>query len=98
MRSDLDNLPDAARLQLQLTRRFAAGLIAGPAFETAFLEGRMRIHDRIPSRLADVLVQIFYGVDDYVADDSLREPEKGDLDEGQLREVVRAQLRRLDEV
>ena len=98
MRSDLDNLPDAARLQLQLTRRFAAGLIAGPAFETAFLEVRMQIRDLLPVKLGEVMTEIFYGVDDYVADDSLREPEKGDLDEDQLREVVRAQLRRLDEV
>lgn len=97
MPSEPDGLSEPARRHLKLTRRFAAGLIAGPEFEAAFLRIRTEYHETLPDPLDDVIDEIFYGVDDYVAKDSLREPEKGDLDEEQLREIVRTQLRRLDE-
>ena len=97
MHSESDGLSEPARRQLQLTRRFAAGLIAGPEFETAFLDVHMRVHDLLPAPLEDVMNEIFYSVDDYVSKDSLRDPENGDLDEEQLREIVRTQLLRLDE-
>jgi hypothetical protein len=97
MRSvDPANLPEPARRLLQSSRRFAAGLLPGPEFETAFLAARMDIHAVLPETLADVIDQMFYGVDDYVADDELRPNVYGGIDEEQLREVVRAQLRRLD--
>ena len=82
-------------LQLQLSKQFAVGKISGPEFESAFLRAR-GLNAGLDDVLGDVLVQIFYGVDDYVAKDSLREPEKGDIDEEQLREIVRTQLRRLE--
>jgi hypothetical protein len=97
MPSKFDGLSEPARRHLQLTRRFAAGLIACPDLETAFLDARMEYNESLPEPLDDVLNEIFYGVDDYVSKDSLREPEKGDLDEEQLREIVRTQLRRLDD-
>ena len=82
--------------QLQLSRRFAAGMISGSDFETAFLQAR-GANAGLTHVLADVLDQIFYGVDDYVAEDDLRPKVYGGIDEEQLREIVRAQLRRLDE-
>jgi hypothetical protein len=72
-------------------------MMRGPEFETAYLDLRMEAEHNLPPLIQDVISEIFYGVDDYVAKDSLREPEKGDLDEEQLREIVRAQLQRLDE-
>lgn len=97
MPSRFDGLSEPARRHLQLTRRFAAGLVPGPEFETAFLDVRMEYNESLPDPLDDVMDEIFYAVDDYVSKDSLRDEEKGDLDEEQLREIVRAQLRRLDE-
>jgi hypothetical protein len=97
MHSELDGLSEPARRHVQLTRRFAAGLIAGPEFETAFLRMRTEYHEPLPAPLGDVMTEIFYGVDDYVSKENLRDPAKGDLDEVQLREIVRTQLRRLDE-
>jgi len=89
--------PDrSVETQLQLSRRFAAGMISGPDFETAFMQAR-GANAGLTRVLADVLDQIFYGVDDYVADDDLRPEVYGGIDEEQLREIVRAQLRRLDE-
>ena len=82
--------------QLQLSKQFAVGSISGPEFETAFLQAR-GLNAGLADVLADVLVQIFYGVDDYVADDELRPKIRGGIDEEQLREIVRTQLRRLDE-
>jgi hypothetical protein len=90
-----DGGDDSVEVQLQVSRRFAAGMITGPDFETAFLQARGANAGLSPV-LADVLDQIFYGVDDYVADDELRPNVYGGIDEEQLREVVRAQLRRLD--
>jgi hypothetical protein len=87
----------AEEVQLQLAKRFAAGMLPAPEFETAFLAARGEKWDGTIDLTAEVLDQIFYGVDDYVSKDSLREPEKGDLDEEQLREIVRTQLRRLDQ-
>jgi hypothetical protein len=95
--SRFDGLSEPARRHLQLTRRFAAGLIPGPEFETAFLDVRMEYNELLPEPLDDVLTEIFYGVDDYVSKDSLRDPANGDLDEEQLRALVRAQLLRLND-
>lgn len=98
MPSELDGLSEPARRHLKLTRRFAAGLIPGPEFETAFLRVRGEYHETLPDPVDDVMDEIFYGVDDYVADDDLRPKVHGGIDEDQLREIVRTQLRRLDEV
>ena len=94
--SDFARLSEPATRQLQLTRRFAAGLIPGPAFETAFLGVRMEVSEWLPPPLDDVMNEIFYAVDDYVADDELRPRVFGGIDEEQLREIVRTQLARLD--
>lgn len=91
-----EELDSSVQGQLQLSRQFAAGMISGPEFETDFIRAR-GANAGLTQVMADVLDEIFYGVDDYVAKDSLREPEKGDLDEEQLREIVRTQLRRLDD-
>ena len=92
-----DEASPSVRLQLDLSRRFAAAMMSGPDFDRAFLRARGPDWGVTSDVMGEVLDEIFYGVDDYVADDSLREPEKGDLDEEQLREIVRTQLRRLDE-
>lgn len=95
--SDSPDWPEGVRQQLQLSRQFAAGLIPGLEFETAFLRARGEAKGSAPPHVRDVVRRIFYGVDEYVVNDDIREPEKGDLDEEQLREIVRTQLRRLDE-
>jgi len=95
--SDSTDWPEGVRRQLELSRQFAAGVIAGLEFETAFLRARGETRGSAPPHVRDVVRQIFYGVDEYVVNDDIREPEKGDLDEQQLREIVRTQLRRLDD-
>jgi len=97
MHFDSGRAADSAQRQLQLTRRFAAGRVPGTQFETEFLRLRMQMGDRPTASVEDVLTQIFYAVDDFVADDSLRPKVRGGIDEEQLREIVRTQLRRLDE-
>jgi len=91
-----EELDSSVQGQLQLSREFAEQKISGPAFETAFLRAR-GANAGLTDVMADVLDQIFYAVDDYVAADSLRDPANGDLDDDQLREIVQVQLRRLDE-
>ena len=87
----------AEAIQLQLAKRFAAGMMAAPEFESAFLAARGEKWDGTIDLTADVLDQIFYGVDDYVADDDLRPKVYGGIDADQLLLIVRTQLRRLDE-
>ena len=91
-----EELDSSVQGQLQLSREFTEQTISGPEFETAFLRAR-GANAGLTAVMADVLDQIFYAVDDYVATDSLRDPANGDLDDDQLREIVRTQLRRLDE-
>jgi len=91
-----DQLDQTVQAQLQLSRRFAAGLLPAPEFETAFLQAR-GANAGLSHVLADVLDEIFYGVDDYVVNEDIRDAANGDLDEEQLRAIVRTQLRRLDE-
>ena len=87
----------AEELQLRLSQSFAAGMLDATDYESAFLGARGSKWSGTRGTLADVLDQVFYAVDDYVADESIRDPANGDLDEEQLREIVRTQLRRLDE-
>lgn len=87
----------AEEIQLQLAKRFTAGMLAAPEFEAAFLAARGEKWDGTIDLRSSVLDQIFYGVDDYVSLDSLRDPANGDIDADQLLEIVRTQLRRLDE-
>ena len=87
----------SVREQLQLSRRFAAGTMSGPDYETAFLAARRNDWDVTSDVMADVLSQLMFSVDDYVAEDELRPKIRGSIDEEQLLEIVRTQLRRLDE-
>jgi hypothetical protein len=82
--------------QVVLARQFAAGDIPADAFERDYLRARTTTWEDTGGLLADVVDRIGFAVDDYVASDSLRDAARGDIDEHQLREIVQAQLRRLD--
>jgi hypothetical protein len=94
---DRSSLPPRAQELFRTTQRFAAGLMPGPEFETAYLRLRMQAEHKLPPLIQNVISEIFYGVDDYVSKDDIRDPANGDIDEEQLREIVRTQLRRLDQ-
>ena len=87
----------SVREQLELSRQFVDGVLSGPEFERRFLDARRNDWGVTSDVMGDVLSQLMFAVDDYVAEDDLREPDKGDIDENQLRELVRGQLRRLDQ-
>jgi len=87
----------AERQQVTLARRFVGGELAADDFERAYFHARTSRWEDTDGLLANVVDQIGFAVDDYVAKDGLREPAKGDIDEDQLREIVRTQLSRLDD-
>lgn len=92
--ADLAPTSVAAR-QLDLARALVAGERDAPAFERDFLELRREDDAVVFGVVGEVLDEIFYDLDAYVAEPELRDgPE--DLDDDQLRERVRGQLARLE--
>ena len=91
------DIPEPIRRKLELSRRFIAGDLTGREFERAFLDARSEaLSIRHPPGWNDAMQQIFYFIDDFVADPGPREDPR-ELDEEQLREAVRLQVARIDE-
>jgi hypothetical protein len=80
---------------LTLLEDFAFSGLAAPAFEQQFLE-RYKTDPFLWSEpVFAVLDRVFADVDAYVADDDLRDPDDGDLDDEGLRASARTALERL---
>ncbi len=79
--------------QLALMRSLTRGDMPAGAFAPAWLAARRRAlieGDRVPDAVDRVLTEVFYDLEDYAADPSLREP--GDLSDGELTSRIRAAL------
>ena len=102
MPSEPVQIPEVVQRKMDLCRDFVGGRLTGLEFETAFLRARteeIRSAARTPRDWSDPMHQVFYSIDDFVADNCLAEGElrePGELDEEQLREAVRHQLHRID--
>jgi hypothetical protein len=83
--------------QLDLMRQLAIGAISAPDFARAWLAARRRAldeGDRVRGRFYNTLTNVFYLLDDYVIDPTLREP--GDMTDEELAMRVRDALRELE--
>ena len=77
-----------------LLRGFITGTIPGDEFETTFIEYFKSDKAQVRSPELDVINNVFYDVDEYVADPDLRARAGGPGDEW-LRERLREAYRRL---
>jgi hypothetical protein len=78
----------------QLISRFADRKIPVEEFEAAYLTLFKHDHDQVPGPEFNILEELFFAVDDYVADPELREAVHG-LDDEQLRARAREAYQRL---
>jgi hypothetical protein len=78
-------------------RDLVSGKIAGPDFARAWLSARRRVLDageRVRERFDRILTDVFYLLDDYVIDPTLRD--SGDMTDEELVARVRVALNDLD--
>ena len=78
-------------------RRLAGRDVSAPAFATAWLSARRRAlddGDRLLAAFDRILTEVFYMLDDYVIDSSLRGP--GDMTDDELTRRVRDALQEVD--
>ncbi len=83
--------------QVDLMRQVADARIPAPQFAKAWLAARRRAlgeGDRLRDEFDRILTQVFYQLDDYVIDPTLREAE--DLTDEELIRRVRGALNELD--
>ncbi|MET8410507.1 colicin immunity domain-containing protein [Streptomyces sp. NPDC005195] len=83
--------------QLSLMRQFVTGAIDGSLFARQWLEARRRSMDtgeRVENALTTALDEVFYALEDYSIDPSLRDED--DLTDEELRERVADALARLE--
>ncbi|KUN48174.1 hypothetical protein AQJ27_09055 [Streptomyces olivochromogenes] len=83
--------------QLELMRQLVTGAIDGPLFARQWLEARRRSMDageRVGNALITALDEVFYALEDYSIDPSLRDED--DLTDEELRERVADALARLE--
>ncbi|QUQ64007.1 colicin immunity domain-containing protein [Kutzneria sp. CA-103260] len=82
--------------QLELMRSLADGRILPADFARRWLAARLRSlsdRERTRSPLTEMLNRMFYALDDYAIDPSVREP--GDLTDEELTDVARTALEKL---
>ena len=94
--SDVDP-GSATAAQVELMRDLVSGKIAGPDFARAWLSARRRVLDggeRVRERFDRILTDVFYLLDDYVIDPTLRD--SGDMTDEELVARVRVALNDLD--
>ena len=94
--SDVDP-GSATAAQVELMRDLVSGRIAGPDFARAWLSARRRVLDageRVRERFDRILTDVFYLLDDYVIDPTLRD--SGDMTDEELVARVRVALNDLD--
>ncbi len=70
-----------------LIRPFITGKMTAPEFEDAYLSTFKADATDFPRQVFDILEQLFGDVDEYVADQALRE-KAGGLDDDQLRQCA----------
>jgi hypothetical protein len=83
--------------QLALMRRLARGQIPAPDFARAWLDARRGALDageRVGDRLDRILTDVFYLLDDFVIDSTLRDP--ADMSDEALTAEVLNEIRKLD--
>lgn len=78
----------------QLISRFVDRKMSAEEFEAAYLPLFKHDHDQVPGAEFNVLEELFFAVDDYVADPELRKAVHG-LDDEQLRARAREAYQRL---
>lgn len=84
-------------IQIGLMKRFVAGEISAVAFTRSWLAARhdsLMAGERTREHVEHALNMVFYALDDYTPDPSLRDP--GDLDDAQLTSIVSDALIRLE--
>lgn len=83
--------------QLELVRRLASGRMSGADFAERWLAARRRAlaeGERVREPFDRVLTSVFYLLDDYVIDATLRD--SGDMTDDELVQRVQLALRQLD--
>jgi hypothetical protein len=83
---------------LTLLESFASDQLAAPVFEQQFLERYQADPFLWSEPVFGILDRVFADVDAYVADEDLRDPDDGDLDDEGLRASARAALEQLSEL
>ncbi|MFF1446648.1 colicin immunity domain-containing protein [Streptomyces sp. NPDC058274] len=84
--------------QLELMRQLAAGAVEGPSFARQWLDERrraMNAGERLGDALTTALDEVFYALEDYSIDPSLRDED--DLTDEELRDQVAHVMTRLDD-
>lgn len=86
---------DSALPFLELTRQFVDGKLTGLEFETEYLALSRSRKGRLPDDVVKPIHELFYDIDEYVADPELR-ARAGGLDDEQLLASAKTALRLLD--